>query len=221
MSSTLRTLGVGKNGMGERICEECRHLCDFLDGLGGKPINPYETVVCSTSNIMSAVTLGKRYDYTDRNLIKLRRNCKEVLDKLSSTSILNLLPFLYYSPFCKSYREAVESLTHYVKEEVTEHRKSFNNNVLRDIIDFYIRVVNRTNGVAAVGKGDGIDDDDQTWQHISDEFIWRGVLDLVIAGVDSTSNLVLWTLLHLAYYPEIQDKVRMLETTQSFPIMFL
>ncbi|XP_071500555.1 cytochrome P450 2U1-like [Diadema antillarum] len=203
MTSTLRTLGVGKNGMGDRIGEECGYLCDYLDELGGKPINPYQLVVCTTSNIMNAVTLSKRYDYTDPHFIKLRQNCREILDKLSNTSILNLLPFLYHTRFCKNYRLAVENMTRYVQNEVSAHRKSFNNNALRDVIDFYIKEVGRTRPGSSHGGDEGGDQEGQ----INENFIWRGVLDLVIAGVDSTSNLVMWTLLHLAYYPELQEKV--------------
>lgn len=107
--------------MGKRINDECLNMCDYVDKLEGNPINPDQMMTAMTCNIMNAVALGKRYDFNDPRFVKLRQDCKEILDNLSNTSIYNMLPFLYHTRLCKRYREAVENVTVYVKNEVIEH----------------------------------------------------------------------------------------------------
>ncbi|XP_030834706.1 cytochrome P450 2U1 [Strongylocentrotus purpuratus] len=208
MNRTLRTLGMGRSLMGKRINDECLNMCDYVDKLEGNPINPDQMMTTMTCNIMNAVALGKRYDFNDPRFVKLRRDCKEILDNLSNTSIYNMLPFLYHTRLCKRYREAVENVTIYVKNEVIEHDKSFNNNSLRDVIDYYLREVKRGSRVTDEEDDDDEKDNEHTCSFINDQFCWRGVLDLLIAGVDTTSNHTMWTMLHMAYYPEIQEKAQ-------------
>ncbi|XP_054760597.2 cytochrome P450 2U1-like [Lytechinus pictus] len=212
MNKTLRTLGMGSSLMGERIHEECLHMCDYLDKQGENPINPEQMMVCMTCNIMSAIVLGKRYDFDDARFVKLRKDCKEILTNLSNTSIYNILPFLYHTRLCKLYREAVENVTAYVKNEVREHDRSFNNNSLRDVVDYYLREIKRgereNEGECEGEDEDTEDKNGERVRYINEQFCWRGVLDLLIAGVDTSSNHMMWTMLHLAYSPEIQEKAR-------------
>ena len=71
---------------------------------------------------------------------------------------------------------------------------------MRDIIDMYIKEMkqreqNGTGGAAGQAPV------------FTDQYMWRGIVDLFGAGTDTTSNTVLWMMMYVLRYPEIQDKV--------------
>ena len=42
---------------------------------------------------------------------------------------------------------------------------------------------------------------------LCDETMWRGILDLFLAGTDTTTNTLMWLLLYMAIYPDVQKRV--------------
>lgn len=46
------------------------------------------------------------------------------------------------------------------------------------------------------------------WSFLSEDNLFRIIIELFVAGTDTTSVAIGWSFLHLIKYPEIQDKCR-------------
>ncbi|XP_038065372.1 cytochrome P450 2U1-like [Patiria miniata] len=192
----FRTLGFSKSGiLGQRIQEEAAALCRSIDKYGGSPFDPQHLLECATSNLFCAIALGDRYEYESPTLHSLVRNSKIVLDNLSAVSIGNCLPFLYHTPVCREYRDAVTGLTDFIRDLVDQHKVTYNNcNRPRDVVDLYLAEVSRRQE-----EGEGL--------KFEEEDVWRSMLDILIAGSFSTATHVLWTLLFITQYKSVQQRI--------------
>ena len=79
-----------------------------------------------------------------------------------------------------------------------EHRQSFDPDDIRDIIDMYLLEIRQQR------KG-GKEGGEETAIHEST--MWRGIYDLFLAGTDTTTNTLMWLVLYMAVYPDVQEKV--------------
>ena len=149
----------------------------------------------ATSNLFCAISLGKRFEYDDPTFCSLVNNSNIVMNNLSAVSIGNCLPFLYNTPVCREYREAVNGLTEFIQGLVDLHKGSYNANEPRDMIDIYLAEVRRREQ-----EGEGI--------KFEEEDVWRSMLDILIAGYFSTASHLLWSLLFVTQYHDVQERVR-------------
>ncbi|XP_022093163.1 cytochrome P450 2U1-like [Acanthaster planci] len=191
----FRTLGYSKRGiLGLRIQEEARALCASIDKYGGLPFDPRHILECATSNLFCAIALGDRYEYESPLFCSLVRNSKIVLDNLSAVSIGNCLPFLYHTPVCREYRDAVIGLTDFIRGLVDQHKDTYNCNHPRDVVDLYLAEVKRRREEGETLK-------------FEEEDVWRSMLDILIAGSFSTATQILWTLLFMTKYKSVQQRI--------------
>ncbi|XP_042300168.1 cytochrome P450 2B1-like, partial [Sceloporus undulatus] len=70
---TLRNFGMGKKSIEEWIQEETEHLMKELRATKGRPINPATLFSCATGNVISHILLGERFDYQDKDFVRILR----------------------------------------------------------------------------------------------------------------------------------------------------
>ncbi|KAK3552877.1 hypothetical protein QTP86_024783 [Hemibagrus guttatus] len=63
--TTLRDFGMGKRGSEEKIIEEARYLMEVLEDLHGKSFDTSQPLNYATSNVISAIVYGSRFQYSD------------------------------------------------------------------------------------------------------------------------------------------------------------
>ncbi|XP_023930222.1 cytochrome P450 2U1-like [Lingula anatina] len=79
-----------------------------------------------------------------------------------------------------------------VRQEVERHRQSFDPTDIRDFIDLYIKVTR-----------EGQDPEIYTeWN------VFRIIVDLYMAGTDTTANTFRWSLVHMVNHPDVQKGVQ-------------
>uniref|UniRef100_A0A8D2L2R8 Uncharacterized protein n=1 Tax=Varanus komodoensis TaxID=61221 RepID=A0A8D2L2R8_VARKO len=69
--TTLRNFGMGKKSLEERIQEEAQHLVEALRARKGQPCNPATLFSGATSNVISHILFGERFDYQDPELLRI------------------------------------------------------------------------------------------------------------------------------------------------------
>ena len=104
---------------------------------------------------------------------------------MSGISLAHLIPKLYHTPLYNKLRENVNTLCEFIRQNVQEHRATFDPDHIRDVVDVYL--ANESPG--------------------QEDIVWRGLFDLFTAGSETTADSLLWTILYLIMHPDIQEKV--------------
>ncbi|XP_013390967.1 cytochrome P450 2J6 [Lingula anatina] len=185
--SSLRDLGLGRKSLQERIQDEARYLVQNIEDENGKAFCPTGRIGKAVSNIISIIVFGARNDYNDtpEMLPVLEQAIRTGQGILSLTNLSRILPM-------KKVFALIDKLYSLIRQEVERHRQSFDPADIRDFIDLYIKVTQ-----------DGHDPEVYTeWN------VFRIIVDLYLAGTDTTANTLRWSLVHMVNHPDVQKRVQ-------------
>ncbi|KAG8003541.1 Cytochrome P450 2J6 [Nibea albiflora] len=195
--STLRSFGLGKSSLEQNICEEVRHLQEEMEKeKGGEPFNPAGLFNNAVSNIICQLVMGKRFDYSDHKFQIMLKYLSEIVSLEGSVwgmlyeSFPNVMKHLP-GPHNKMFSH-FDSILEFIGDEVESHKKNLDRNNPRDYIDtFIIEIENHKESDLG----------------FTETNLAMCSTDLFLAGTETTSTTLLWALVYLIKYPDIQDKV--------------
>ncbi|XP_055957962.1 cytochrome P450 2J2-like [Patella vulgata] len=150
------------------------------------------------SNIISSMVYGKRFEYDDPVFNIFLDKTESLLLTITHGSVLSMFPFLRYLPGdLFKYHSVLNSLD-FIKDNIiipsiNEHMKNFDENHVDDYISSYIREMKK---VSKTGQP----------SYLNEPQLVSAILDLFIAGTETTSTTILWTILYFLHHPNIQDK---------------
>lgn len=153
----------------------------------------------AVSNVISSISLGQRFHHEDqefRTLLDLMAHGLEI--SVNSPAVLiNIFPWLYYLPFgvFRELRQVENDITAFLKRIIAKHRAMLDPDNPRDLIDMYL-VEMLTQQAAA----------EPTENTFSEDYLFYIIGDLFIAGTDTTTNSMLWMVLYMCLYPDIQGR---------------
>lgn len=194
---TLRDFGVGKTSIEEKIIAEVDAATEYLTETGGRPTDPRLLTSMMIGNVIFGIVFAKRYNYKDEAFHEIIHN----LDTLfQSGGLLGGNAFVPGWILKLVNREAYELrerrlrtirwIKDHIYGEISKHEDTFDSENIRDFIDLYIEA-----------KKKGSD------EHIFNEGnMFRVIMDLFIAGSETTSNTINWCLLYMQEYPDVQKK---------------
>ncbi|XP_066305467.1 cytochrome P450 2U1-like [Branchiostoma lanceolatum] len=130
------------------------------------------------------MAFGKRYDCEDETFRELSESNVTVAFELGTANTLNRAGF---NALKSSFK-----VRDVVREEISRHLEHLDRESPRDFFDFCLLEVEQQE------KVDGL----------TEENILYMTLDLFIAGTDTTTNTLLWSLLYMTLNLDIQDKVQ-------------
>ncbi|XP_076874337.1 cytochrome P450 2J2-like [Brachyhypopomus gauderio] len=196
--STLRNFGVGKKYLEPSIKEEFNILCQAIRNTKGEPFNAYHLISNAVSNIICSLVFGRRFEYTDKKFLKiillLSKGLK--LDGTIWTQLYNSFPNLMDllpGPH-KEMISCFKQVCNFITEEIKAHHADLDPSSPRDFIDCYLtEIEKRTN-------------DPEAGFH--EEGLCYTVLDLFVAGTETTATTLLWSFIYMMKFPEIQEKVQ-------------
>ncbi|XP_063061778.1 cytochrome P450 2A13-like [Engraulis encrasicolus] len=193
--STLKDFGMGRKRMEQWIQEESRHLLDSLRDTKSSPFNPAVLLSRAVSNVICALVFGERFSYDDANFLQLLRTISDTI-RFQSTplgQLYNIVPRLLDllpGPHQDLFRQ-LEVLKAFISEKIHQHKDTLDPGNPRDYIDCFLIRLNQEN--------------DMPESEFNYENLKASVLDLFMAGTESTSTTIRYALMVLIKHPETQE----------------
>ncbi|XP_068435685.1 cytochrome P450 2K1-like [Clinocottus analis] len=197
--STLKDFGMGKRLSENKTLEECHHLIKVFESYKGNPFNTAIPINHATSNIISAIVYGSRFEYNDPRFKNMVRRATENVRITGSVSIqlYNMFPRLVRwvqkrQLLLKNVAMAVgdiKELSLHLKETLDPHH-------CRGLIDCFL-IRKQKEEESCVKE-----------THYHEKNLICTVNNLFSAGTDTTATTLRWGLLLMAKYPLIQAQVQ-------------
>ncbi|XP_071964193.1 cytochrome P450 2U1-like [Antedon mediterranea] len=194
--SVLRGFGMGKTSFEEKINKEIDIYMDHIKKTyRNNAFDPAHITNTSVSNVLTSVLYGRRFSYDDPLLQEMLRIVNRCVELATNASSMNFLPILKYFPnttfaeFWKLHVNLKEIQVNILKE----HLEDYDPDNLRDFVDIYINEI-------AKNKDKMTSFDEYNLTCVT--------TDLFIAGSETTATTLLWAILYMSLYPEVQQKVQ-------------
>ncbi|XP_026170266.1 cytochrome P450 2C31-like [Mastacembelus armatus] len=196
--ATLRDFGMGRKGMEEWIQEESKHLRARIAEFKDTPFDPTFLLSCTVSNVICCLAFNQRFHYEDKHFLRLLNIISEILKFGSSPlgQMYNIFPWLmeHLPGHQHTVFAQIEEIREFIKKKIQEHKETLDPSSPRDYIDcFLIRM-------------------DQEKNNPTTEFNYDNLvctlMNLFLAGTETTSSTIRYALNVLIKYPNIQEKMQ-------------
>ncbi|KAM4042277.1 cytochrome P450 2K4-like [Anomaloglossus baeobatrachus] len=196
--STLRSFGVGKKIMEDKINEEANYLVETFKSYKGEPFD--NTMIMNTAfcNITVSLLFGHRFDSDDPELEMFLIKIMEIARLLGCPASLlyNAYPSLlrWFPGSHKTVLKITDELRSVIRDMITKTRNQLDDNDPQTVVDYFLV------------KQKEEKPDPELYFH--DENLTSLLVDLLAAGVETSATTLRWALLLMMKYPEIQKNVK-------------
>uniref|UniRef100_K1QW52 Cytochrome P450 2B4 n=1 Tax=Magallana gigas TaxID=29159 RepID=K1QW52_MAGGI len=188
---TMRDIGMGKKRMDEVIADEASVLCADIALSNGIPIdNIRDLLGMSASNIVHYVLFGYRCNHDNERFLTIIKAAETIFK--SPNIRYRILPKFVQNFLGTSQEErlrAQSDVSNYLKYQIEEHEKTFDRNNIRDLVDRFLTT---------------IPPEEDSNQKLLRMYLM--VLELFLAGTDTTATQLEWTILYMMGYPKVQER---------------
>uniref|UniRef100_H3CWK1 Cytochrome P450 2K1-like n=1 Tax=Tetraodon nigroviridis TaxID=99883 RepID=H3CWK1_TETNG len=197
--STLRDFGMGKRLIEDKIAEECQYLIQKFEEHEGKAFDTSRLANYATSNIISSIVYGSRFEYDDPRFVNMVNRVNDIirLDRPppSSLQLYNIFPGL--ANWINTRQLLLKHVMNLgdMTDLIQQLKDTLNPEVCRGFVDCFLRKQKEV-------------DSGVTNNVFSDKNLLYSVSNLFGAGTDTTAATLRWGLLLMAKYPQIQDQVQ-------------
>ncbi|XP_038550137.1 cytochrome P450 2F3-like [Micropterus salmoides] len=196
--TTLRDFGMGRKGMEAWIQEESKHMVARINSTKATPFDPTYFMSCTVSNVICCLVFGQRFNYDDDNFLRILQTISEILKFGSSPwgqlynifpRLMEWLPGQQHTIFAE-----VEDLRDFMMRRIQEHQDTLNPSSPRDYIDCFLTRLSQEKHIP-------------TTEFHYDNLV-STVLNLFLAGTETTSSTIRYALSVLIKYPKIQETMQ-------------
>lgn len=188
------------------IHEEIRKLCDKLDKSEGESLSMATVFNLSVINALWSILTGCKMGLDDPKLLQLMERFDDFLKEVGPGSIQDVFPAIrHIAPeWCgwNKTKRILGALIAIIQDILDQHQLHYEKNSEfvkdnpRDFIDAYLNEIDESETSSSFHGKLGLQS-------------LRSVLfDLLLAGIETTSTALTWSVLFMVKYPEIQEKVR-------------
>ncbi|XP_077204232.1 cytochrome P450 2J2-like isoform X2 [Paroedura picta] len=198
---TLRNLGLGKTILEDSIRQEASGLIEAFAQENGKPIDPNSFLHASINNVIASMLFGHSFCTKDDVFQDLVDGSK-AMGEFNGTvwaRLYDAFPRIM-KPLQPILQRTLLALIHWRKlkaliaNEIWEHQKNWMPGEPRDFIDSYLAQVEKCKG-----------DPTSTFTETN---MLQVIMELFIAGSDTSTVALSWALLYMVEFPEIQEQVQ-------------
>ncbi|KAH9489773.1 Cytochrome P450 2H2 [Bulinus truncatus] len=193
-STALRDFGVGKKSIEEKILEEVHVVLASIENQNGRPFNIKPLLTDSTSNVICNVLFGSRFSYNDPKFMEFHCMLADIVKENPVNVPANFFPWMRHLPHVQKqiqkFLNVFKSADKFIGDQIAEHEATFDPSNLRDFIDLVLDV--------RMKNTDSIQFTDNNLRNV--------IVDLFLAGSDTTASTLYWAMLLMADNPDIQIK---------------
>ncbi|KAM3862951.1 cytochrome P450 2K1-like [Diretmus argenteus] len=197
--TNLKDFGMGKNTAENKIIEECHHLIKVFEKHEGNAFDTTRPMNYATSNIISSIVYGSRFDYADPLFKGMVDRTNDNIHLVASAPIqlYNMFPCL--ANWIKSRKLVVnnaEMNSRDTKDLVKHLSQTLNPQYFRGFVDSFLTRKQKEEDSCVIDS------------HYHEKNLLATVINLFAAGTDTTAATLRWGLLYMAKYPRVQDQVQ-------------
>ncbi|XP_030056904.1 vitamin D 25-hydroxylase isoform X2 [Microcaecilia unicolor] len=197
-TSSFRTFGYGQKSFDDKISEECMFFLDAIDTYKGKPFDPKHLITNAVSNVSNLILFGERFRYDDTDFQHMIEIFSENVELATSAWVFlyNSFPMIGILPFGKHkqlFRNADE-VYNFLLSIIKRFSENRTPHFPRHYIDVYLDEMEQNKSDPGAS--------------FSTENLIFSVGELIIAGTETTTNVLRWAVLFMALYPNIQGQVQ-------------
>ncbi|XP_078692598.1 cytochrome P450 2U1-like [Branchiostoma floridae x Branchiostoma belcheri] len=197
-TAVLKSLGmkVGTGSIEGKIREEASYLRNTIADGNGEPFDVYHAVCVAVANVICSMMMGSRYDYQDETFRGLTEAIRALGNLVGAAQIISVFPLLRFVPIVN--RAAINALKdcskvlNVLREEISRHRENLDRENPRDFLDFCLLEAEKQEKV----------------EGLTEENVLYMAQDLFMAGIGTTTDTFMWSLLYMTVNPDIQNKVQ-------------
>lgn len=198
--SILRTFGMGKNILAQKIQEEVDFYIQRLAELKGQPTDLKMLTHVSVSNVICSIIVGRRFEHDDPYFVRFMKHLNNIAVNGSRMPSLGFLPFLWFllrnmhtaKQLFQSVREISEM---FVMKHITKTKKCIDKNKKPfNFISAYLQEFKRKTDC---GEPTLMDDDN----------LIAIIGQLLATGTETTATTILWCILYVIHHPEVQERM--------------
>nr|CAB3235522.1 cytochrome P450 2C42-like [Phallusia mammillata] len=167
----------------------------------GVPIDLRPKFYNITANVISRITLGRRFDYDDPTFKKIVKASTEALGDAKDMKLMFVCMVFgvlrYVPPFRYAYQRYLamhQEILDFIEQKIDEHKENFDPNDVKDFIDAFLKQQ----------KFGPI----KYQPHFNNAELRGFVKDLFFAGTETSSNTLSWAVAILLHNPEYMEKMQ-------------
>ncbi|ETN80611.1 unspecific monooxygenase [Necator americanus] len=206
---TFRNFGFGRNIIEERIMEEFNLKFDAIDRQiqesGNNIVDAVPLFEVLVGSIINRLLFSERFDSSSDHFFAMKRKVDEIVSRVSFLDLF-VHKFMLYLPILrKRYGQLLEpmfDLKDYLRRQLEQRKSDIKQgkHLLeeegRDYVDAYL---------IKMAEEKAINEKETLF---TEEALLVNLLDLWIAGQETTTTTIVSGLINLINYPEVVDKVR-------------
>lgn len=200
----LRDLGMGKSKLVDAVQSRAMWLVENFSKTAGKGTTSISLPLkVAITNVIWQLVGGKQFEGDDPKMVEFDAIFKDLLDAETVYAVQDFLPWLrhlmpesLFKWLTKDHviNGTINRFTAFFYEEIDEHSATLIPGEPRDLIDGYLmEMESRKN------------DPDTTFNRKDLAFL---LLDLFLAGSETTTSTLTWMLYYLSTYPHVQRKLQ-------------
>ncbi|XP_073535661.1 cytochrome P450 2D17-like isoform X4 [Phyllobates terribilis] len=162
----------------------------------GRPFDPFMVITNAISNVICSIIFGDRFEYSDSSFQRMIYLLKEMfeLEAKPITQLYKIFPWLMKVPGSHQKLFSIQrTYLDFLRAIIQKHRDSWDPAGRRDFIDAFFEEIEKNK--------------DSPTSSFTEETLLIVIADLFVAGTDTTSNTLRWSLLMMLLHPHIQTKV--------------
>lgn len=199
--SIMRTLGMAnKNILAERVSEGVAMAIENMADLKGKPTDLNNILTLNLVNIICAITIGHKFKIDDEEFIRGCNMYKANIMKGGGNNLANYFKFWSYLPGDLFSAKVIEEGSLYFMTKFVVpfiQQKGYDEYDENNLDNFIVRYIYEWNKKKKSGEP----------TTMSMENLKKLVYDLLGGGLETTTTTLLWGILALAHYPDIQEQI--------------
>ena len=191
--------------MEDSIQVEVQKLSLYLETKTQEPFDLNRITNISIVNALWFILVGERLELTDPKLLKLMSGIDNMLRGNGGGSFIATLlphPSMALWPGIKELTgfdktiKVFQDMQEFIKPYLEQHKKELDLDDAKDFMDLMLQEVSLAKDSSSSFHG-----------HVGHSAIFNNMIDLFLAGMETTSSSLLWTFLYLLHHPEIQSRV--------------